>query len=275
MTAKRQFGGGILCLPLFLLSLLASGGPVSAAGVDYVLDARSSITLTCSDCGATPESLTGSFHVTRMPVGSAADLAAVTKVELRSDSFTITGNGFLRRLGGGRQALVLDTELNGEKVLLTSGRRQQVRDGRLFIILSSPRSAASRYIVVISASPAAGGGADSDSDGVADDVDNCLGTANFDQADEDRDGVGDACDVCPETEEGATVTNEGCSVEQLCPCDVTRDGEAWPAQRGYLRCVLDAARRLRYEGKISRTEGRRQLRRAARSGCGRTIVASM
>jgi hypothetical protein len=276
MSSQRQRGSRTAWLPLFLILLLPSGGPAAAAaGIDYVLDGRSSITVACRDCGAQPESLTGTFHVTRMPVGSAADLAAVTEVELRSESFTIVGNGFLRRLGGGRQALVLDAELNGEKVLLTSGRRQRVRDGKLFIILSSTRSADSRYVLVLSASPAAGDVVDSDGDGATDDFDNCLATANPDQADEDADGVGDLCDVCPVTAAGATVSNQGCSVEQLCPCDVTRDGEAWPAQRGYLRCVLDAARRLRYEGKMSRVEGLRRLRKAARSGCGRTIVASM
>ena len=35
---------------------------------------------------------------------------------------------------------------------------------------------------------------DNDNDGVADDVDNCLGTSNPDQIDTDGDGAGDACD---------------------------------------------------------------------------------
>ncbi len=39
--------------------------------------------------------------------------------------------------------------------------------------------------------------ADSDSDGVADDVDNCPAAPNADQADADGDGVGDACDSTP------------------------------------------------------------------------------
>ncbi len=38
---------------------------------------------------------------------------------------------------------------------------------------------------------------DSDGDGVADDVDNCPGVSNPDQADSDGDGIGNACDNCP------------------------------------------------------------------------------
>ncbi|MCB0524399.1 MAG: T9SS type A sorting domain-containing protein [Lewinellaceae bacterium] len=38
---------------------------------------------------------------------------------------------------------------------------------------------------------------DSDGDGVCDEIDNCINTANADQADGDGDGIGDACDACP------------------------------------------------------------------------------
>ncbi|MGB5246860.1 MAG: thrombospondin type 3 repeat-containing protein [Woeseia sp.] len=41
-----------------------------------------------------------------------------------------------------------------------------------------------------------GGIADSDADGVADDLDNCPMDANEDQTDTDGDGLGDACDAC-------------------------------------------------------------------------------
>jgi cysteine-rich repeat protein len=38
---------------------------------------------------------------------------------------------------------------------------------------------------------------DADQDQIADNVDNCVGVANNDQADQDNDGVGDVCDNCP------------------------------------------------------------------------------
>ncbi|MEZ5031721.1 MAG: T9SS type A sorting domain-containing protein [Saprospiraceae bacterium] len=38
---------------------------------------------------------------------------------------------------------------------------------------------------------------DSDNDGVADCIDNCIETANPDQEDGDGDGIGDVCDACP------------------------------------------------------------------------------
>jgi hypothetical protein len=40
---------------------------------------------------------------------------------------------------------------------------------------------------------------DADNDGVGDGLDNCVQTANSDQADQDADGIGDACDNCPST----------------------------------------------------------------------------
>lgn len=50
--------------------------------------------------------------------------------------------------------------------------------------------------------------ADFDGDGVADDIDNCPGTANTNQADADSDGIGDVCDPTPngtDLEEGSTI----------------------------------------------------------------------
>ncbi len=52
-----------------------------------------------------------------------------------------------------------------------------------------------------------GGINDSDGDGLADDIDNCVSVANADQHDEDGDQVGDACDPCPQIANATTDTD--------------------------------------------------------------------
>lgn len=252
---------------------------VRAASADtrhYVLNTGSSIASVCNHCGSapgTPEPLSGSFDVTVLPLSTVFDVAAVTNVSLASDSFSISGNGFLQRLGPDRQAMVLEARVNDATVLFTSGRRQHSEPRNITIILSS-RSGAQTYILVISASPVDDRPQDLDQDGVPDEQDNCPTTANPDQKDSDGDGVGDACDQCPGTRAGASVTRSGCSVEQLCPCDATRTGEPWQSQTAYLGCVARATRTLRLEGQLSANQRLAIIRQAAHSACGRTVVAS-
>ncbi len=50
---------------------------------------------------------------------------------------------------------------------------------------------------------------DGDGDGVCDDVDNCLLTANPGQEDTDGDGIGDACDSCPLVDNNSAVDTDG------------------------------------------------------------------
>jgi|GEM_PF-6894771 len=64
--------------------------------------------------------------------------------------------------------------------------------------------------------------ADSDGDGVANDMDNCPSTANADQADTDGDGVGDVCDNCPNDANADQANNDGDSLGNV--CDSTPDG---------------------------------------------------
>jgi hypothetical protein len=67
---------------------------------------------------------------------------------------------------------------------------------------------------------------DEDGDGVEDDVDNCPGVANPDQADTDSDTVGDACDNCPEDANSGqedTFGEVGVGDACDCPCFVTSE----------------------------------------------------
>jgi hypothetical protein len=169
--------------------------------------------------------------------------------------------------------MVIDSTVNGEKVLFTSGRRQPADGESITIILSSPRAAEHTYVLVISATPVDEHVADADADAVADAEDNCPAVPNGDQADADGDRVGDACDQCAETSGTVLVNRDGCAIAQLCPCDATAAGQQWENQTAYLRCVARATRILRREGQMSRAESLALLRRAGRSLCGRTVVA--
>ncbi len=250
--------------------------PAAADSRHYVVNAGSSITSVCNRCAtapAPPEPLSGTFDVTLLPVSNMFDVAAITNLSLSSKSTAIGGNGFLQRLGPDRQAMVLDALVNGEKVLFTSGRRQHADSRDITMILSSTRAGAQTHMLVISASAVDDPPADADGDGVADMQDNCPLVANRAQSDSDGDRVGDACDACAGSTAGSMVTASGCSVDQLCPCDASASGEAWQSQRDYLRCVARATRTFRREGQVSRNESLRIIRRAARTGCGRTVVA--
>jgi hypothetical protein len=274
MSRDRRTVGGVL-LPVLCLLAVASA-PAEAGVRRYVLNSGSSITAVCKTCGQAPrppEPLSGSFEVTMLPATSVFDVAVVTNVQLSSTSFALTGNGFLQRLGPDRQAMVIDGQVNGEPMLFTSGRRQYAQPDDITIILSSPRPAESVYILVLSAAPVDDRPPDADADGVPDTRDNCPQVANPDQADSDGDLVGDACDECAGTGPLGPVNRKGCSIEDLCPCDAPRGGERWESQSDYLRCVSRATRAFRRSGQLSRAGSIQVLRRAAGSGCGRTVLA--
>jgi len=268
---------------LFALFVSAACGATSlwgnaafAGSQHYVLNSGSKITAVCNGCVAPPtrpEKLSGGFDVTGLPVESTGVVVAVTNVQLSSQSFAITGNGFLQRLGDGRQAMVIDVSINGEKALLSSGRRQHSEAGGITMILSSGRSAPQTYVLIVSATAVGEQLPDADGDGIPDTRDNCPVVANPDQADTDGDGVGDACDQCPGTPAGSLINAGGCSIDQLCPCSGPVPDAEWQSQEQYLRCVAGATRVLRREGRLSRTQSLGILREASHSGCGKMIVA--
>src|SRR5438552_3462736 len=100
---------------VLLAVLCVASSTALADGRHFVLNASSSITVVCLGCTERPaaaETLSGSFDVTLLPVEQPYGVAAITNVHLSSLSYTITGNGFLQRVGLQRQALVLDAQVN-------------------------------------------------------------------------------------------------------------------------------------------------------------------
>jgi hypothetical protein len=267
----------IRVIMLVLWAVAGAARPSAAAGPrHYRLTEGSSITVVCTDCRdrlpPVPQPLVGGVDVTPLPLSAGSDVGAMTGLELTSADFRVAGRGFVQRIGADRQAMVLEATINGEPVLLTSGRRQPAHGPDITIVLTSARTESPHYVIVLAAVPDDAQLPDADADGVEDERDNCPTLANGDQRDADGDRVGDICDQCAESDE-TLVNAHGCSVAQLCPCDAPTPTTSWTDQAEYLRCVARATRGLRREGLISRGESLGLLRRALRSGCGRTVVA--
>jgi len=106
--------------------------------------------------------------------------------------------------------------------------------------------------------------------------DNCPLDVNSDQSDLDGNGVDDACDAdldgdgvldvddaCLDTPTGEPVLDNGCSVEEQCPCDAQ-----WKNHGGYVSCVSGASNTLLGESLITGEEHGDTQSEAARSECG-------
>ena len=276
------------CVAFLVVALFCSLswlGKVAGQVVRYEFSKESVVAHTCESCSlsrAQVEALRGSLEVVPVGVSDVPGVYAVTAVELRSASLALRGQGFWQLLGMGRHAMVLDVSGTDGSWRLSSGRHQAV-GGELLADASLPRA----FHIVLSARAPGGGtfvfrivglraaepARDRDRDGVADEWDNCPRVANPDQQDNDGDGVGDACDRCPVTPVGAMTSAQGCSVAQTCPCDGPAPGVGWTGLRAYGRCVARALRELQEQGKLSASEARAELKRALRSGCGRSLLA--
>jgi hypothetical protein len=117
---------------------------------------------------------------------------------------------------------------------------------------------------------------DADNDGIVDLADNCPLVANVDQADADHDGAGDVCDsdddndgvtddvdVCPGITPGSPVLDDGCALDQRCPCT-----SPWKNHGGYVSCIAQVAATLRASGRLTQEQQDNVVSEAARSGCG-------
>ena len=124
---------------------------------------------------------------------------------------------------------------------------------------------------------------DTDSDGFADCVDNCVAVPN-DQTDSDNDGTGDACEVandadddgvededdaCPDSPPGFPVDADGCAgseiVDANCHCD-----NDWKNHGKYVSCVAQTVDGLVDDGLLTEDEGDAIVSGAAQSDCGKS-----
>ncbi|MCB0317467.1 MAG: proprotein convertase P-domain-containing protein [Bdellovibrionales bacterium] len=78
---------------------------------------------------------------------------------------------------------------------------------------------------------------DTDADGVGDLNDNCINSANIDQADSDADGTGNACDTCPNDPSKITPGTCGCGIKDVDKGGI-QDGDT--ESNGILDCLYGA-----------------------------------
>jgi uncharacterized repeat protein (TIGR03803 family) len=88
-------------------------------------------------------------------------------------------------------------------------------------------------------------------------------------ADSDGDGVPDDVDLCPGTPVGSVVDEHGCSIDQLVPCDGPITGDRWKNHGQYVTAFNAVADSFLARGLITAEEWRALIQSAARSQCGK------
>jgi hypothetical protein len=88
--------------------------------------------------------------------------------------------------------------------------------------------------------------------------------------DQDFDGVPDAVDMCPDTPPCTVVNAEGCSIDQLVPCEGPPSGGRWRNHGAYVSTFAHAANMFLAEGLISENERAMLVSAAAQSDCGKS-----
>ena len=91
---------------------------------------------------------------------------------------------------------------------------------------------------------------------------------NIGATDLDGDGVPDALDACPNTPACTSVDAEGCSIDQLAPCEGPASGGDWKNHGQYISSVVQAADQFLAQGLISESEKDAIVKAAAQSPCG-------
>jgi hypothetical protein len=230
--------------------LMPTPGPASDAGVDYVLGSCSRVVHRCSGCEE-PESgaVGGTFTLSRGPIrdeGSHAETFVVSGLAFRSESAEATGAGMLI-VDGGRVSFLGSLVVDG---------RERLVGGSGSVVGGFPYAVHIDHLLV---------------DGMRFEI---YATPAI-YSDEDGDMVADPDDLCDQTPCGASVNASGCGVEQLCPCVTRADGELWDSHRDYVRCVIAESRDLLVGGRLDARVRATLIREAARSVCGRSVLARL
>jgi hypothetical protein len=86
--------------------------------------------------------------------------------------------------------------------------------------------------------------------------------------DQDFDGVPDSADACPNTPLCSIVDGNGCSIDQLAPCDGPASGGTWKNHGQYVSSVAKAVNEFLAQGVIDETQAGAIVSAAAQSNCG-------
>ena len=89
------------------------------------------------------------------------------------------------------------------------------------------------------------------------------------ETDADADGVPDSLDQCADTPADAVVNANGCSIDQLVPCEGPISGGTWKNHGQYVSAVAHVSKSFRQQGLISGRERGHIVSTAARSDCGK------
>ena len=139
------------------------------------------------------------------------------------------------------------------------------QEGRQYVVFHDLEVSAENQPLVVTIQPGYNG--DSGTQGPWDRVASLNGLQLLRVApgpDADHDGVSDDVDQCPNTPPEAVVDANGCSLEQLCPCD-----GAWRNHGQYVRNVVETSGSFHRNGLITAAQRIDIIRAALRSNCGR------
>ncbi len=89
------------------------------------------------------------------------------------------------------------------------------------------------------------------------------------ETDADGDGVADSLDQCPDTAPGSIVDAEGCSIDQLAPCEGPITGGRWKNHGQYVSTTAHVVGAFLKLGLITDAEADALVSQAARSDCGK------